>query len=205
MDEKGRAPSWPDESLGGTVLARTSGTRTVLELHGEIDLAVVLATTPQLYALTASHSATLVADLRTVTFMDCSGLAMLVDVRSRALASGGTFTMVCRDPKVLRLLEITGLADLLAPVPTLDEEADGASSTAGLPRGPEATGRAGPADPAGSGQLTGPTDDPADPAAGPALTRLTGPAVDAVDETGAGPDARPRGHGGAAGPRERGR
>ncbi|GAA2085587.1 hypothetical protein GCM10009801_47420 [Streptomyces albiaxialis] len=122
MDERGCSLSWPDDSPGGTVLARTTRERTVVELHGEIDLAVVLATTPQLYALTVAAVPVLVADLRAVTFIDCSGLAMLVDVRSRVLAGGGEFTMVCADPKVLRLLKITGLTSVLAPVPELTED-----------------------------------------------------------------------------------
>lgn len=120
-DEQGRALSWPDDSPGGSVLARTKHGRTVVELHGEIDLAVVLATTPQLYALTTASRPRIVADLRQVTFIDCSGLAMLVDVRSRVLASDGAFTMVCADPRVLRLLRITGLLTLLAPVAELPE------------------------------------------------------------------------------------
>ncbi|MGK4906913.1 STAS domain-containing protein [Streptomyces albus] len=105
----------------GTVLSRTDGGYTVVELHGEIDLAVVLATTPQLYALTTAPAPRLVADLRPVSFIDCSGLALLVDIRARVLAGGGTFTLVCADPRVLRLLRITGLAAVLAPVPELPE------------------------------------------------------------------------------------
>ncbi|MFI8850597.1 STAS domain-containing protein [Streptomyces sp. NPDC053499] len=106
----------------GTVLTRAEPGRTVVELHGEIDLAVVLETTPQLYALTTAPAPRLVADLRPVTFIDCSGLALLVDIRSRVLASGGSFTLVCVDPRVLRLLRITGLDDVLVAVPSLEEE-----------------------------------------------------------------------------------
>ncbi|MGP3978645.1 STAS domain-containing protein [Streptomyces sp. 8N114] len=110
-----------EEGPAGTVLTRTEHGRTVVELHGEIDLAVVLETTPQLYALTTAAAPRLVADLRPVTFIDCSGLALLVDIRSRVLASGGTFTLVCADSRVLRLLQITGLSDVLAPVPSLED------------------------------------------------------------------------------------
>ncbi|MEU5839791.1 STAS domain-containing protein [Streptomyces diacarni] len=121
-----------EEPPGGTVRSRAGADRTVVELSGEIDLAVVLATTPQLYALTAAPARRLVADLRPVTFIDCSGLALLVDIRSRVLAGGGTFTLVCADTRVLRLLRITGLADVLAPLPTLpDETADGVPGAAG--------------------------------------------------------------------------
>ncbi|MDJ1131630.1 STAS domain-containing protein [Streptomyces iconiensis] len=143
-DGPGR-PDRPDDSPGGTVLARTARGRTVVELYGEIDLAVVLATTPQLYALTAVQRPWIVADLRQVSFIDCSGLALLVDVRARVLASDGTFTMVCDDPKVLRLLRITGLATLLAPVPTLEEPA---------PDGPALDGEGGPCADEGAGPGT---------------------------------------------------
>ncbi|MBO8193254.1 STAS domain-containing protein [Streptomyces oryzae] len=114
-----------EEGPAGTVLTRTEDGRTVVELRGEIDLAVVLDTTPQLFALTTAPAPHLVADLRPVTFIDCSGLALLVDIRSRVLASGGTFTLVCVDPRVLRLLQITGLSDVLVPVPSPDGAAGG--------------------------------------------------------------------------------
>ncbi|MEU7318879.1 STAS domain-containing protein [Streptomyces sp. NPDC007083] len=110
-------PGEGEEAPAGTVLTRAERGRSVVELHGEIDLAVVLATTPRLYALTAAPAPQLVADLRPVTFIDCSGLALLVDIRARVLASGGAFTLVCADPRVLRLLRITGLEDVLVPVP----------------------------------------------------------------------------------------
>jgi anti-anti-sigma factor len=108
-----------DERPSGTVLFRAEHGRTVVELHGEIDLAVVLATTPRLYELTAAPAPQLVVDLRPVTFIDCSGLALLVDIRSRVLAGDGKFTLVCADLRVLRLLSITGLLDVLAPVPSV--------------------------------------------------------------------------------------
>ncbi|WP_345945056.1 STAS domain-containing protein, partial [Streptomyces albus] len=111
-----------EEPPAGTVLAREDGGRTVVELHGEIDLAVALATTPQLYALTAAPAPRLVVDLRPVTFIDCSGLALLVDIRARVLAGSGSFTLVCADPRVLRLLWITDLTEVLAPVPALPDD-----------------------------------------------------------------------------------
>lgn len=129
-----------EEGPAGTVLTRTEHGRTVVELQGEIDLAVVLDTTPQLYALTTAPAPQLVADLRPVTFIDCSGLALLVDIRSRVLASGGSFTMVCADPRVLRLLQITGLDDVLTPVPSPDgprQAADGAADGEATVRGRE--------------------------------------------------------------------
>lgn len=141
------SPGEGEETPAGTVLTRAEHGRSVVELHGEIDLAVVLATTPRLYALTAAPAPQLVADLRPVTFIDCSGLALLVDIRARALASGGAFTLVCADPRVLRLLRITGLEDILVPVPApqaLPEQPDRDTANAADTDGGGTDGAAGP-------------------------------------------------------------
>lgn len=124
-----------EEIPSGTVRCRagggSGGGTTVVELCGEIDLAVVVATTPQLYALTATPTPRLVADLRPVTFIDCSGLALLVDIRARVLAGGGVFTLVCTDERVLRLLRITGLTDTLDPVPAFPDTRTGRDAGSG--------------------------------------------------------------------------
>lgn len=127
-------PSTPllDHGPGGTVSSRTERGRVLVELHGEIDLAVVVAAEPRLRALTGPAGGAsrghLVADLRQVTFIDCSGLALLVDVRDRVLAGGGRFTLVCDDRRILRLLRITGLATVLAPVGRIEDVQDEAAT-----------------------------------------------------------------------------
>lgn len=127
-------PSTPllDHGPGGTVSSRTERGRVLVELHGEIDLAVVVAAEPRLRALTGPAGGAsrghLVADLRQVTFIDCSGLALLVDVRDRVLAGGGRFTLVCDDRRILRLLRITGLATVLAPVARIEDVQDEAAT-----------------------------------------------------------------------------
>ncbi|NUU20649.1 MAG: anti-sigma factor antagonist [Streptomycetaceae bacterium] len=55
-------------------------------------------------------------DLGSVEFMDSSGIHMLLRVRGRALDAGGGLDLVAAGPRVVRLLEVTGLTEIL-PVP----------------------------------------------------------------------------------------
>ncbi|WP_406443398.1 STAS domain-containing protein [Streptomyces sp. NBC_00631] len=87
-------------SVGGTA---------VVTLHGEMDVLAVLALRPALDALTAGPESDLVLDLRTVSFIDCSGLGMLCRVRNRIRSRHGRLHLVPPDHAFLRLLRRTGL------------------------------------------------------------------------------------------------
>ena len=98
----------------GTGLSIHSPTRGIVVLDGEIDA----HTAPQL----AEHVATfptgfddgLVIDLANVTFMDSSGLRILMDLTARAAEAG--VAMVLRSPSrpVARIIEISGLDGVLS-------------------------------------------------------------------------------------------
>ncbi|MFF6996770.1 anti-sigma factor antagonist [Streptomyces sp. NPDC008313] len=93
---------------------------TVLELHGEIDIAAAVEIIPLLDAATALPNPRVVIDLRPVEFFDCSGLRLLHRARNRVLARGGRIRLVCVHPLTLRVLRVTGLAELLPPSASLD-------------------------------------------------------------------------------------
>jgi anti-sigma B factor antagonist len=94
--------------------------RTVLELHGEIDIAAAVEIIPHLDALTGRPGARIVIDLRHVEFFDCSGLRLLHRARHRILDRGGELRLVCTHPLTLRVLKVTGLSRLLPPAPSLE-------------------------------------------------------------------------------------
>ncbi|MDX2936573.1 anti-sigma factor antagonist [Streptomyces ipomoeae] len=94
--------------------------RTVLELHGEIDIAAAVEIIPLLDAVTGRPEARIVIDLRHVEFFDCSGLRLLYRARQRVLDRGGELHLVCTHPLTLRVLKVTGLARLLPPASSLD-------------------------------------------------------------------------------------
>ena len=93
--------------------------------HGEIDLATVntlrSAITKAMHA-GANH---LTLNLNTVTYIDSSGLGTLIGAHKRLASSGGTLTVRCSQPRILRLLSITGL-DRVLTVVTHDEAYDAA-------------------------------------------------------------------------------
>jgi len=55
-----------------------------------------------------------VADLTKVTFIDTTMLNALVVGHRRMARDGGQFAIVCHGPRVTRILEITGLRQILA-------------------------------------------------------------------------------------------
>lgn len=102
----------------------------VLEFHGEIDVVAALEITPFLDSATGRPAPRIVIDLGPVEFLDGSGLRLLYRARRRVLAQGGTLNLVCTHPLTLRILRITGLAELLPASATL-EEALGRAEAAG--------------------------------------------------------------------------
>ncbi|WP_055490992.1 anti-sigma factor antagonist [Streptomyces sp. TP-A0356] len=102
----------------------------VLEFHGEIDVVAAFEITPFLDSATSRPAPRIVLDLGPVEFFDCSGLRLLYRARRRVLARGGTLHLVCTHGLTLRILRITGLAELLPPSASLDE-ALGRSEAAG--------------------------------------------------------------------------
>lgn len=93
---------------------------------GEIDL----VTSPTLLASldharlelrTNSPGATLLVDLRQITFFGAAGITALITVHDSCGADGTGMSVVADHPAVLRPLEITGLSWLLAEPPTIDD------------------------------------------------------------------------------------
>ena len=94
------------------------GDRAVVTVRGEIDL----YTAPQLEdvlrgASSASDAPLVIVDLSGVRFMDSTGLGALVRARQRILDLGGRLTVASPSPQVRRLLDITGLAEVLSAGP----------------------------------------------------------------------------------------
>lgn len=91
---------------------------TVLEFHGEIDIAAAAEIAPHLDRETDRPGTRIVLDLSGIEFFDCSGLRLLCRARQRVLDRGGQLHLVCTHPLTLRVLRITGLTRLLPPWPT---------------------------------------------------------------------------------------
>lgn len=97
--------------------ARTEGIWRVLDVNGEVDL----YTSPQLRDAidreVGEGTSRVVVDLTGVTFMDSSGLGVLVGSLKRSRERGGELALVCTEGSVLKVLTITGL-DRVFPIHT---------------------------------------------------------------------------------------
>jgi anti-anti-sigma factor len=96
---------------------------------GEVDLATATTLRDRLFdVLDGQNPSVLDVDLAGVTFMDCTGLGVLVAVRRAAARTGCQLRVTNPQPIVRRVLEVTGLLGVLTtqidqppPVPTRSE------------------------------------------------------------------------------------
>lgn len=92
---------------------------TVVTWHGEIDLVTAIPLASRLDALTSGPHPDLVLDLRSVSFIDCSGLSVLCRTRNRVLARQGRLRLVTGSDSFLRVLRVTGLGGVFEIHPHL--------------------------------------------------------------------------------------
>ena len=89
------------------------GATTTVTLRGEIDLLTTVRVNRDLETAADAAPEWLRLDLLQVSYMDTTGVAVLLKARRRALEAGCRFTVKAASPTIQRLLEITGLATLL--------------------------------------------------------------------------------------------
>jgi anti-sigma B factor antagonist len=98
-----------------------SDERTLVTLSGELDASTAASLYDALAELEMADARTVVLDLAKVTFMDSTGLAVIVTEHKRLAHSGGSLTIFSPPSSVRRLFEITGLTTLLDIVPVNEE------------------------------------------------------------------------------------
>jgi len=110
------------------VEAHSEGSRRVLAVSGELDLAAASTLEQELDQALDSGASLIVLDLKGLDFIDSTGLSVLVRGHQRAQEAGIELGLVNPGAQVERLLSLTGLAQRL----TLDEHLrDGLTETAG--------------------------------------------------------------------------
>lgn len=97
---------------GGTPVVRASGE---VDVSSAPELRAVLMTLPE-------SSVKVVVDLSDVTFLDSTGLGVLVAAMKRFREGGATGSMhlVVTRPQILKVLEVTGLTSLFVVHDSLD-------------------------------------------------------------------------------------
>jgi anti-sigma B factor antagonist len=94
-----------------------AGTHVCVRPAGEIDLFSCGSLRQRLDELWASGCADVVLDLREVTFMDSAGVHLLIDHHKRAAANNAAFSIIAGGQPVTRVLELTGIDELLTYAP----------------------------------------------------------------------------------------
>jgi anti-sigma B factor antagonist len=88
---------------------RDAGDRTVLAVSGEVDIASSPALRSELEAALDAGAPELWVDLGATTFMDSSGLQVLLQTHQRAEGLRRRLTIVCPPGNVRRVLDLTGV------------------------------------------------------------------------------------------------
>jgi anti-sigma B factor antagonist len=92
----------------------------VLPLEGEIDLHVSPRVAASLAAMTQQEPGRLVVDLSRVTYIDSSGLAVLIEGMQNVEAYGGKFLLAGLQENVRPIFEIARLDQVFAIFPRVD-------------------------------------------------------------------------------------
>ncbi|MEU7698917.1 STAS domain-containing protein [Streptomyces sp. NPDC039028] len=93
---------------------RSTGGVTVAALRGELDLVLVRHLRPELDALVRESDA-LTVDIRRLTFCDATGLGLLAQCAGGTRRRGARWRLLCDQPRILRLIRLTALAEVLCP------------------------------------------------------------------------------------------
>jgi anti-sigma B factor antagonist len=96
------------------------GTKAVLQVSGEIDLATLPLFHDHLVRLVDGHpGVTVVVDLDGVTALDDTGLGMLLGAAGRARQLDGDLVLVCSGERLLARFALTGLDRAVLVQPTI--------------------------------------------------------------------------------------
>lgn len=90
------------------------GGYTVLSVRGEVDVYTAPRLRERLIELVSQGSHQVVVDLEGVDFLDSTGLGVLVGGLKRLRSHDGDMILVCTQPRILKVFEITGLTKVFS-------------------------------------------------------------------------------------------
>ena len=100
------------------------GPRTILAVSGEVDLATAPTLRQRVVQAIDDGARQVVVDLSEVGFMDSTGLGVLIGGLKRLRQLDGNLIVVNPSDPVRKILEVTGLLDVLGVVERLDDVPD---------------------------------------------------------------------------------
>lgn len=102
----------------------SAGAFPVLELSGEVDAYTCSQFRDALIKTLDQDSHNLIIDMDKVEYIDSSGLGALVGGLKRSSEKNGQIYIVCNNPQVAKVFEITGLCRVFPVYSNLDEAKD---------------------------------------------------------------------------------
>jgi anti-anti-sigma factor len=108
-------PGTPISTVCSVDSERQPGTATI-RLYGEFDLSSEEPFQEKLATLLDGDLSTLVLDLRELTFMDSTGLRVLISLKKRADDGAFDYVVLCDNGTVRRLLQVSGMDGVLPVV-----------------------------------------------------------------------------------------
>ncbi len=92
----------------------------VLEVGGEVDVATAPRLREQLIKLVNAEKYRIVVDLQGVDFIDSTGLGVLIGALKRVRTHDGDLAVVCTEPRIVKVFEITGLNQVFRLLDSVD-------------------------------------------------------------------------------------
>ena len=104
------------------ITVRKTGERAaVVSVGGEIDVYTSPVLQERLVDVLKDGQSSITLDLERVTFLDSTGLGVLITALKRCRSADGDLVLVTAQPNVLKVLEITGLNDVFQVRNSVDE------------------------------------------------------------------------------------
>ena len=103
------------------VKTRHVGEAAVVEAVGEVDVFTAPVLDREIVAQLSDGHARLVVDLSSVSFLDSTGLGVLVKGLKGARESGGGLHLVVTSPRIRKIFDITGLDAAMPLFDTVDD------------------------------------------------------------------------------------
>ena len=97
----------------------------VVAVRGEVDIATAPKLREKLVELASQGAQKVVVDLEGVEFLDSTGLGVLIGGMKRLRGLDGDLTLVCTQPRILKVFEITGLNRAFSIFETVDAAVSG--------------------------------------------------------------------------------
>jgi anti-sigma B factor antagonist len=97
-----------------TISSERDGDLHTIELEGELDLATAPDVEAELKRVEATDAEAIILDLSGLTFIDSTGIRLVLAADRRSLADSNRLTLLRGTAAVQRALEISGVAPLLS-------------------------------------------------------------------------------------------